>query len=158
MLFQPALVRFEAGSTSIADAVGLGAALDYVQRIERENIARHEHDLLAYATARLLEVPGLTPIGTAPDKAAVLSFVLDGLTPEEVGEALDRDGIAVRAPLLPADRPPVRTRGNGLGVARAHVRGHRRADRIAPEDRRAQRRAAGRHGVRSALSSVQSSR
>jgi cysteine desulfurase / selenocysteine lyase len=96
-LYQPAPERFEAGTASIADAVGLGAALDYVQRIGLENIARHEHELLAYATAALLAIPGLQLIGTAPEKAAVLSFVLDGYTPEQVGEALNRDGIAVRA-------------------------------------------------------------
>jgi cysteine desulfurase/selenocysteine lyase len=96
-LYQQAPVRFEAGTTSIADAVGLGAALDYVQRIGIENIARYEHELLGYATAALADIPGLQLIGTAPDKAALLSFVLDGFTPEEVGEALDREGIAVRA-------------------------------------------------------------
>jgi len=96
-LYQPAPVRFEAGTTSIADAVGLGAALDYLQRIGMENIARYEHELLSYATAALADIPGLALIGTAPEKAAVLSFVLDGFTPEEVGEALDREGIAVRA-------------------------------------------------------------
>ena len=95
--YQPAPERFEAGTASIADAVGLGAALDYVQRIGLENIARHEHELLAYATAALLTIPGLKLIGTAPEKAAVLSFVLDGYTPEQVGEALNREGIAVRA-------------------------------------------------------------
>jgi cysteine desulfurase/selenocysteine lyase len=96
-LYQPAPVRFEAGTTSIADAVGLGAALAYVQRIGMENIARHEHELLIYATAGLTGIPGLQLIGTAAEKAAVLSFLLDGFTPEEVGEALDREGIAVRA-------------------------------------------------------------
>jgi cysteine desulfurase/selenocysteine lyase len=96
-LYQPAPVRFEAGTTSIADAVGLGAALAYVRRIGIENIARHEHELLTYATAALAAIPGLRLIGTAPEKAAVLSFLLDGLTPEEVGEALNREGIAVRA-------------------------------------------------------------
>jgi cysteine desulfurase / selenocysteine lyase len=96
-LYQPAPARFEAGTTSIADAVGLGAALAYVQRIGMENIARHEHELLAYATGALSGIPGLRLIGTAPEKAAVLSFVLDGFTPEEVGSALDREGIAVRA-------------------------------------------------------------
>ncbi len=95
-LYQPAPVRFEAGTTSIADAVGLGAALDYLQRIGMENIARYEHELLSYATAQLAGIPGLELIGTAPEKAAVLSFVLDGLTPEEVAEALDHEGIAVR--------------------------------------------------------------
>jgi len=96
-LYQAAPERFEAGTASIADAVGLGAALDYVQRIGRENIARHEHELLTYMTSALSSVPGLKVIGTAPDKAAILSFVLPGLTPEQVGEALNREGIAVRA-------------------------------------------------------------
>ena len=96
-LYQPAPVRFEAGTSSIADAVGLGAALDYEDRVGRENISRYEHELLRYATAALASVPGLHLFGTAPDKAGVLSFVLDGLTPEEVGEALNREGIAVRA-------------------------------------------------------------
>jgi cysteine desulfurase/selenocysteine lyase len=96
-LYQPAPVRFEAGTTSIADAVGLGAALTYLQQIGMHNIARHEHELLAYATAALTDIPGLQLIGTAPQKAAVLSFLLDGFTPEQVGEALDREGIAVRA-------------------------------------------------------------
>ncbi|HYB31179.1 MAG TPA: SufS family cysteine desulfurase [Solirubrobacteraceae bacterium] len=95
--YQTAPERFEAGTASIADAVGLGAALEYVERLGRENIARHEHELLRYATAALHTVPGLELIGTAPDKAAVLSFVLPGLTPEEIGAELDRDGIAVRA-------------------------------------------------------------
>jgi cysteine desulfurase/selenocysteine lyase len=96
-LYQPAPPRFEAGTTSIADAIGLGAALTYLQQIGIENIARHEHELLAYATAALTDIPGLKLIGTAPQKAAVLSFLLDGFTPEQVGEALNREGIAVRA-------------------------------------------------------------
>jgi len=95
--YQLAPVRFEAGTASIADAVALGAALEYVERIGRENIARHEHDLLSYATAALRTVPGLELIGTAPEKAAVLSFVLGGLSPEQVGAQLDCEGIAVRA-------------------------------------------------------------
>jgi cysteine desulfurase / selenocysteine lyase len=96
-VYQAAPARFEAGTGNLADAIGLGAALDYLERIGLENIARHEHDLLDYATAGLLSVPGLTIIGTAPDKASVLSFLLDGFTPQEVGSALDRYGIAVRA-------------------------------------------------------------
>jgi cysteine desulfurase/selenocysteine lyase len=95
--YQTAPERFEAGTASIADAVGLGAALEYVERLGRENIARHERELLSYATAALHTVPGLELIGAAPEKAAVLSFVLHGLSPEEVGAELDRDGIAVRA-------------------------------------------------------------
>jgi cysteine desulfurase/selenocysteine lyase len=89
--------RFEAGTGNIADAIGLGAALDYVDEIGLENAARHEHDLLRYATAGLEEVPGLRLVGTAPDKACVVSFVLAGYQPEEVGYALNRQGIAVRA-------------------------------------------------------------
>ena len=89
--------RFEAGTGNIADAVGLGAALDYLEQIGMENIARYEHDLLIYATKGLLTVPGLHLIGTAREKASVLSFVLDGFRTEEVGKALNHEGIAVRA-------------------------------------------------------------
>jgi cysteine desulfurase/selenocysteine lyase len=89
--------RFEAGTGNIADAVGLGAALDYLEQIGMENISRYEHDLLAYATKGLLTVPGLHLIGTAKDKASVLSFVLDGFRTEDVGKALNHEGIAVRA-------------------------------------------------------------
>ncbi|MCQ4190028.1 family 2A encapsulin nanocompartment cargo protein cysteine desulfurase [Methylocystis suflitae] len=89
--------RFEAGTGNIADAVGLGAALDYVEAIGMEVIARYEHDLLVYATEKMKSVPGLTLIGTAPEKASVLSFTLDGHDSQEVGKALDREGIAVRA-------------------------------------------------------------
>jgi len=89
--------RFEAGTGSIADAVGLGAAIDYVQRLGIVNIERYEHDLLAYATEALLTVPGLRLIGTAKEKASVLSFVLDGFRTEDIGAALNREGIAVRA-------------------------------------------------------------
>jgi cysteine desulfurase/selenocysteine lyase len=96
-LYQPAPIRFEAGTGSIADAVGLGAALDYLQQIGMQNVSRYEHDLLAYATAGLLTIPGLHLLGSAPEKASVLSFVLDGLEPEAIGKALDHEGIAVRA-------------------------------------------------------------
>ena len=89
--------RFEAGTGSIADAVALGAALDYVTTLGMENVARYEHELLLYATEGLSRVPGLCMIGTAPEKAAVLSFVLDGVRTEDVGAALDHEGIAVRA-------------------------------------------------------------
>jgi cysteine desulfurase/selenocysteine lyase len=96
-VYQSAPVRFEAGTGNIADAVGLGAALDYLDRIGMENVARHEHELLEYGTKQLLTVPGLRIIGTAAEKAGVMSFVLDGLRTEDVGTALDREGIAVRA-------------------------------------------------------------
>jgi len=95
--FQDPPMRFEAGTGNIADAVGLDAALEYVERLGIENIHRYEHDLLAYATRALVQVPGLRLIGTAADKASVLSFVLDGYAPTQVGEALSDEGIAVRA-------------------------------------------------------------
>ena len=95
--YQVAPARFEAGTGNIADAVGLGAALDYVDEIGRENISAYEHDLLNYGTEKLLTVPGLRLIGTAREKAGVLSFVLDDVRTEDVGVALNQDGIAVRA-------------------------------------------------------------
>jgi cysteine desulfurase / selenocysteine lyase len=95
--YQSSPTRFEAGTGNIADAVGLGAALDYVDEVGRENIAAYEHDLLNYGTAKLLTVPGLRLIGTAREKAGVLSFVLDEVRTEDVGVALNQEGIAVRA-------------------------------------------------------------
>jgi cysteine desulfurase / selenocysteine lyase len=95
--YQPPPGRFEAGTGNIADAVGLGAALDYLTRVGMVNVSRHEHDLLVYATEKLLRIPGLRLIGTAREKAGVLSFVLDGFRTEDVGAALNRQGIAVRA-------------------------------------------------------------
>ena len=89
--------RFEAGTGNIADAVGLGAAIDYVQKIGIELIGAYEHQLLVYGTRLLQGVPGLKLIGTAPDKAAVMSFTLQGYSTEEVGQALNREGIAVRS-------------------------------------------------------------
>ncbi len=89
--------RFEAGTGNIADAVGLGAAIDYVTRLGMHNIAQYEHYLLVYATQLLKEVPGLRLIGTAADKASVLSFVLEGYKTEEVGAELNKHGIAVRS-------------------------------------------------------------
>jgi cysteine desulfurase/selenocysteine lyase len=89
--------KFEAGTPNIADAIGLGAALDYVTRLGRERIAASEHDLLEYATGRLTAIDGLRLIGTAREKVGVLSFVLPGRDPVEIGRALDREGIAVRA-------------------------------------------------------------
>jgi cysteine desulfurase/selenocysteine lyase len=96
-VYQATPARFEAGTGSIADAVGLGAALDYVTRVGMDNICRHEHELLAYATEGLARVPGLRVIGTAREKAGVLSFVLAGFRSEDVGAALDREGIALRS-------------------------------------------------------------
>jgi cysteine desulfurase/selenocysteine lyase len=96
-IYQEPPMKFEAGTGNIADAVGLDAALEYVERIGIHNIARYEHDLLGYATHALVQVPGLHIIGTAAEKASVLSFVLDGYTPPQVGEALSDEGIAVRS-------------------------------------------------------------
>jgi cysteine desulfurase/selenocysteine lyase len=89
--------KFEAGTPNIADAIGLAAALDYVTRLGRERIAAYEHELLRYATDRLTAIEGLRLIGTAREKVGVLSFVIPGLDPVEIGKALDREGIAVRA-------------------------------------------------------------
>jgi cysteine desulfurase/selenocysteine lyase len=88
--------KFEAGTPHIAGAIGLGAALDYVSQVGIDRIAAHEQDLLAYGTEVLSAIPGLRLIGTAREKAGVLSFVLDGVHPHDVGTVLDRDGIAVR--------------------------------------------------------------
>ena len=89
--------RFEAGTGSLGDAVGLGAAIDYLDRAGMENIARREIELLHYGTAALETVPGLRIIGTAREKVGVLSFVLEGVRTEEIGDYLNREGIAVRA-------------------------------------------------------------
>jgi cysteine desulfurase/selenocysteine lyase len=95
--YDEAPAKFEAGTPPIAEAVGLGAAIDYVSRIGLEVIARYERELTEYAMEGLARVPGLRLIGTAPEKVGVLSFVLKDRTPEEVGRFLDQEGIAVRA-------------------------------------------------------------
>jgi len=95
--YQQAPARFEAGTGNIADAVGLGAAIDYVTKIGIDLIAQYEHGLLSYTTRLLKEIPGLRLIGTAPNKAGVISFVLQGHKTEDVGAALNREGIAVRS-------------------------------------------------------------
>jgi len=89
--------KFEAGTPNIADAIGLGAALDYVTALGRERIAAYEHELLHHATNRLAAIDGLRIVGTAREKVGVISFVLDGHDPLEIGKALDREGLAVRA-------------------------------------------------------------
>jgi cysteine desulfurase/selenocysteine lyase len=88
--------KFEAGTPNIAGGIAFGAALDYVSGIGLERIAAHEHDLLVYATGRLSEVPGLRVVGTAADKAAVISFVLEGIHPHDIGTVLDYEGVAIR--------------------------------------------------------------
>jgi cysteine desulfurase/selenocysteine lyase len=89
--------KFEAGTPSIAGAIGLGVALDYLAGLGLEQVAAYEHELLAYATERLASLPGLRLIGTAREKAAVLSFVVEGVHAHDVGTILDREGVAVRA-------------------------------------------------------------
>ena len=95
--YAPPPHRFEAGTPFIEGAIGLAAALEYLESLGRPAVAAWESELLALATERLAEVPGLTLIGTARDKAAVLSFGMAGIHPHDVGTVLDREGIAVRA-------------------------------------------------------------
>jgi cysteine desulfurase/selenocysteine lyase len=95
-LYQPPPGRFEAGTGNIADAIGLATALDYIERLGMANIAAYEHTLVEHLTVGLREIPGLRLVGTATEKASVVSFVLDGFSNDEVGRELDREGIAVR--------------------------------------------------------------
>jgi cysteine desulfurase/selenocysteine lyase len=88
--------KFEAGTPNIGGAIGLGAAIAYVNHLGIENIAAHENDLLAYATEALSAIPGVRIIGTAAEKAAVISFILEGIHPHDIGTILDREGVAVR--------------------------------------------------------------
>jgi cysteine desulfurase/selenocysteine lyase len=88
--------KFEAGTPDIAGAIGLGAALDYLRGLGWDAVMAHEHELLDYATTAVSEIPGLRLIGTAKDKASVLSFVLEGVHPHDLGTVLDREGIAIR--------------------------------------------------------------
>jgi len=88
--------KFEAGTPNIAGAIGLGAALDYVSAAGLDMVAAHEHQVLSYATEALAEIEGLRFIGTAAERAGVLSFVLDGAHPHDVGQILDQEGIAIR--------------------------------------------------------------
>ena len=89
--------RFEAGTPNVADAIGLGAALDYVSRIGLRNIERHEHELTEYAREQLAAIPGVTVLGNPRRRVSVVSFVVDGISVPEVGTLLDKRGIAVRA-------------------------------------------------------------
>ncbi|MEO8802208.1 MAG: aminotransferase class V-fold PLP-dependent enzyme, partial [Rudaea sp.] len=89
--------KFEAGTPNIAGFVGLGAALDYVEAIGRDNIGAYEHELLEYATAALKSVPGLRLFGEAEQKAAVMSFLIDGAHAHDLATLLDQEGMAVRS-------------------------------------------------------------
>jgi cysteine desulfurase/selenocysteine lyase len=88
--------KFEAGTPHIGGVLGLGAAIDYVSRIGLSRIGAYEHELLAYGTKQLLEIPGLKLIGTAREKASILGFILDDIHPHDIGTLVDQDGIAIR--------------------------------------------------------------
>jgi cysteine desulfurase/selenocysteine lyase len=109
--------KFEAGTPNIAGVVGLAAALDYIGAIGVDNIGAYEHDLLLYATQRLSEIDGLRFIGTAANKAAVISFVLEGVHPHDIGTVLDQHGIAIRTGHHCAQ--PLMTRFNVPATGRA---------------------------------------
>ncbi|QDF98111.1 cysteine desulfurase CsdA [Azoarcus sp. DD4] len=115
--FAPPPERFEAGTPNIAGAVVLGAAIDYLTAVGLDRIAEHEHALLARGTATLAAIPGLRPIGTAAHKAGILSFVVDGIHPHDLGTILDTEGVAIRAGHHCA--MPLMTRFGIPGTARA---------------------------------------
>jgi cysteine desulfurase/selenocysteine lyase len=110
--------KFEAGTPHISGGIGLGAAIDYVNRVGIEAIGAYEHELLVYGTEALSRIPGLRIIGTARDKAAVLSFVIEGIHPHDIGTVLDRMGIAVRTghhcaqPVMDRFQVPATTRAS----------------------------------------------
>ena len=89
--------KFEAGTPDIAGVIGLGAAIDYLNRIGLDKIAAYEHELLCYATEKIAAIPGVRILGNAREKASVLSFLLDGIHPHDIGTILDQEGIAIRA-------------------------------------------------------------
>ena len=95
--FAPIPEKFEAGTPAIAAGIGLGAAIDYINELDFAAAAAYEHELLEYATARLADIPGVTIVGTAANKASVLSFTIEGIHPHDIGTILDQQGIAVRA-------------------------------------------------------------
>lgn len=95
--FAPIPEKFEAGTPAIAAGIGLGAAVDYINSIDFEAAAAYEHELLEYATQRLSDIQGIKIIGTAANKASVLSFTIEGVHPHDIGTILDQEGIAVRA-------------------------------------------------------------
>ena len=109
--------KFEAGTPAIASQIGLGASIDYLNSIGREQAAAHEHELLRYATERVSAIEGVRIIGTARAKASVLSFVIDEIHPHDIGTILDQEGIAVRAGHHCAQ--PVMQRFNVPATARA---------------------------------------
>ena len=95
--FAPIPEKFEAGTPAIAAGIGLGAAVDYINSVDFEAAAAYEHELLEYATQRLADIQGVKIVGTAANKASVLSFTIEGVHPHDIGTILDQEGIAVRA-------------------------------------------------------------
>jgi cysteine desulfurase/selenocysteine lyase len=89
--------KFEAGTPHIEGVIGLGAAIDYLDRLDRDAAQAHEGDLLAHATRSITSIPGVRLIGTARDKASVVSFVMEGVHPHDIGTVLDQEGVAIRA-------------------------------------------------------------
>jgi cysteine desulfurase/selenocysteine lyase len=133
--------KFEAGTPDISGVIGLGAALEYMNRLGLDNIAAHEHDLLADATRALSEIPGVRLIGTAREKAGVLSFVMEGIHPHDIGTILDQEGIAIRTghhcaqPLMERFEVPATARAsfgmyNTQGEVRALVKGLHRVREV----------------------------
>ena len=109
--------RFEAGTPNIAGAIGLGAAIQYLNQFDWDQVESFERDVLAYATERVSAVPGVRLIGTAHEKTAVLSFVIEDIHPHDVGTILDQEGIAIRTGHHCAQ--PVMDRFGIPGTARA---------------------------------------
>ncbi len=110
--------KFEAGTPPIMAAIGLGAAIDYLQNIGMDKIAAHEHALLTYATAQITDMPGVRIIGTAKNKASVISFAIDGVHPHDIGSLLNQEGVAVRTghhcaqPVMQRFRVPATSRAS----------------------------------------------
>lgn len=109
--------KFEAGTPNIAGGIGLGTAIDYINQFDRNELIKYENELLKYATAKLLEIKGLRIIGTAKEKASVISFVIDGIHPYDIGTIIDTDGVAIRTGHHCAQ--PVMKRYNVPATARA---------------------------------------
>jgi cysteine desulfurase/selenocysteine lyase len=127
-IYNEAPLKFEAGTPHIAGAIGLGAAIDYVGSIGLDRIAAYEHELLAYATDAISVIPGLRIIGTAKEKASILSFVLDGVHAHDIGTILDQEGIAIRTGHHCAQ--PVLQRFGVPATARASVAFYNTRDEI----------------------------
>ena len=126
--YQEPPYRFEAGTPPIVEAIGLGAAIDYVSAIGMDAIAAHEKSLLAYATERLTALPGIQLFGTAPEKAAILSFIQKGIHPFDTAATLDREGVAVRVGQHCAE--PLMARLGVDGTVRASLAMYNTTDEI----------------------------